>query len=87
MSDTKDGYELWEYELRTQEISWKGDPEGEKRSIYFFGKKDKPEDKKKGKKCHIPPEYFVGVNQRTFLPFLTKDKEKAYAGTPGIPAK
>jgi len=86
MGVNKDGtYTLWDYELRTREINWKGDEEGQKRSIYFFVKKDKPEKEKSGKKSGIPDGYFVGLNKRTGLPYLTKDISKAYPGTPGVP--
>ena len=78
-------YTLWDYELRTEKIDWKGTP-GQKKDIFYFARKGTP-IKKGAKRCGIPEGYFVGVNKRPpYLPFLTKKQENAYHGTPGAPS-
>ena len=77
-------YTLWDYQLLTKDINWKGDQPGQKRPTYFFSRKTTP--LKEGvRKSGIPPGYFVMLNTRTQLPVLTKDKTKALPGTPGGP--
>ena len=55
------------YTLYTMDVTLKG---GRIQTIYFFSKKTP----KNGTKCDKPKGYVVGVNPRTKLPYLKKDK-------------
>jgi len=71
-------YTLWDWELRTKDVNWKS--KEDKQPIFFFAKIGSP--MKPGcRKSGIPEGQFVGYNGK--MPYVTKDKAKAYKGTPG----